>query len=121
MAFEQGSGFRICGSVVRKWVASTNTVARLVLDVFVDGKSKKLDMIAFKDPVIDVAGLEAGQIVEVTGRIDTEKLTDKKREAVKVDGYEKWVPMLVIRSVKVAPSSKKSTPKDEHGEDTVDF
>lgn len=102
----QGAGFRICGSVVRKFVAPSGKIAFLTLDVFVDGRGKKVDMRGFSEMVEEIGTLNNGALVEVTGTIDIEKLTDKQRQPVVVDGREKWVTALTVRAVKTEGSSK---------------
>lgn len=112
MKFEQGAGFRVCGSVVRRWANQAGTYATLVLDVFVvdeeRGRSanKKLDFRGFRGAVTDIAVLTPGAMVEVTGSVDSEKLTNKAKEDVMVDGYPVWVTKLTVRAVKVESSSR---------------
>lgn len=110
----QGAGFRIVGSVVRKFVAPSGKVAFLTLDVTADGRSKKIDLRGFGDTVEEIGCLNQGALIEVTGTIDNEKLTAKDRSDVMVDGRAKWVPALTVRAVKAEASSKpaaKSPPK----------
>lgn len=104
MSLHQGAGFRICGSVVRRWTAQSGKFGTMTLDVFVDGKASKIDLVTF-DCVNDLASLSQGALVEVTGRVGMTKLTMKDKTPVKIDGYEKWVPQLVIKVVKVEASS----------------
>lgn len=112
MKFEQGAGFRVCGSVVRRWTNQAGTYATLTLDVFVvdaeRGRSatKKLDFRAFRGVVTEIAVLTPGSMVEVTGSIDTEKLTNKAKEDIIVDGYPVWVTKLTVRAVKAESSSR---------------
>jgi hypothetical protein len=100
-----GSGFRIAGYVVRRWVAPSGKYSTLVLDVTVDSRSKKIDLRGFSDVAADVGFLTVGQAVTVTGAVDMEKLTSKSKEPVKVDGYEVWKPALTIRKIVVEASS----------------
>lgn len=105
MSFISGSGFRIAGYVVRRWVAPSGKYSTLVLDVTVDGRSKKLELRGFSDMAPDVGFLTVGQAVTVTGSVDMEKLTAKDKTPVKVDGYEVWKPALTIRKITVEASS----------------
>ena len=108
MSFTQGAGFRICGSVVRKWTSPTGKFGTLVLDVFVDGKASKIDLVTF-DCVNDFSDLAQGALVEVTGRVGMQKLSAKDKTPVKIDGYEKWVPQLIVKVVKMEASSKPAS------------
>jgi hypothetical protein len=109
MSFQQGAGFRVCGAVVRRWTNPAGTFATCTLDVFVDGKGKKLDFRGFKEVVTEIACLTPGQIVEFTGTPDVEKLTAKDKSEVKVDGYNVWVTKLTVRAVKVESSGRSPT------------
>lgn len=111
MSFAQGAGFRICGSVVRRWTASSGKFGTLVLDVFVDGKASKIDLVTF-DCVNDFSTLAQGALVEVTGRVGMQKLSAKDKTPIKIDGYEKWVPQLIVKVVKVEASSRPPASRD---------
>ncbi|HEY6875577.1 MAG TPA: hypothetical protein VI384_04385 [Candidatus Dormibacteraeota bacterium] len=104
MSFQHGRGFRICGAVVRKFVAPSGKIAFLTLDVSAPPRSTKIEMRTF-DLVEDVGCLGVGQTVEVTGSVDMEKLTSKDRNPVMVDGREKWIPALTIKKITVEGSS----------------
>jgi hypothetical protein len=121
--FEQGSGFRIAGSVVRKYVNPQGTFASLTVEVFIDGRKKLLEMRAFKDTVGDIAELTQGALVTVTGSVDSEKLTAKDKSAVQVDGRDAWVAKLTARKVVVAAVSKPAETKAAHplGDETIDW
>lgn len=107
-SFIHGAGFRIVGAVVRKFVAQSGKFAAVTIDVNVPPRSRKIECRAFDAEMIDEIGqLGAGQTIEITGQIDMEKLTDKKREPVKVDGYEKWSPALTVKAIKIEGSSVK--------------
>lgn len=110
MAMQQGAGFRVVGSVVRKFVVNSGKVAFLTLDVTTANKSRKHDFKTF-DCVDDVASLADGAIVEVTGNLDVEKLTAKDRSDVMVDGRTKWIPSLVIKAIKTEGLSVAAKPK----------
>jgi hypothetical protein len=106
---QQGAGFRIAGSLVRKYIAPSGKVAFLTVDVYDsdNGRSTKFDLKTFgRDVMDDLGELRAGAMIELTGSIDMEKVADKAREAVKVDGREKWVPSLIVRAIKTEASSR---------------
>lgn len=108
--FQHGAGFRLCGAIVRRHVIP-GKVAFMTIEVHGHPKSRKHDLKAFAAEVLDeIAELGAGQTVEVTGAIDAEKVTDKKRNAIMVDGREKWVPSLVIKKITVEGSSRRPAP-----------
>lgn len=111
MSWEHGAGFRVTGYVIRTWAAPSGKFATLVVEA-PNGKggTKKIDLRAFSDAVDQVKNLGNGQVVQVTGTVDMEKLTDKGRNEIKVDGYSKWTPALTIRNVEVEPSSAKPKP-----------
>lgn len=103
---KQGAGFRICGSVVRRFVVPSGKVAFLTLDVFTDGHGKKIDLRGFKEMVEEIGTLQPGALVEVTGAVEMEKVTGRDRNPVIVDGREKWVPALTVRAIKLEASSR---------------
>jgi len=103
---QQGAGFRICGSVVRRFVVPSGKVAFLTLDVFADGHGKKIELRGFKDMVEEIGVLQPGALVEVTGAVEMEKLTDRNRNPVLVDGREKWVHAMTVRAIKHEASSR---------------
>jgi hypothetical protein len=108
VSFTQGAGFRICGSVVRRFVVQSGKVAFLTLDVFADGHGKKIDLRGFKEMVEEIGTLQPGALIEVTGAVEMEKVTAKDRSPVMVDGREKWVPCLTVRAIKTEGSSRAS-------------
>lgn len=113
---EMGAGFRVCGFVVRRFVTPSGKAAFLTLDVPSEkaGKTKKIDLRAFDDEVIgDVGSLTPGAKVQVTGVVDMEKVTDKARAPIMIDGREKWTPALTIKKVTVEGSSKAPKPPSE--------
>lgn len=98
--------FQEKGTVVRMFVAKSGKFARLTLDIPNDRGSIKIPFVTF-DCTSDFAPLRKGDEVELSGRIGIEKLTDKNRRDVQVDGYTHWQPQLVVTSVKpskVAPA-----------------
>jgi hypothetical protein len=112
MTFEHGAGFRICGAVVRRFVAPSGKVAFLTLGVPGPRGEVKHELRTFKeDLIVEVGSLGVGQIVQVTGSIDNERLTDKSRKEVTVDGRAAWVTKLTIKAIAVEGVSKASAPK----------
>lgn len=111
--FEPGSGFLICGFVVRKWVSPAGKFASLVLDVPGERGSSKIDLRCFSDgPIAEIGNLQGGMKVHVTGSVDMEVLRSKeidtvtgKKKDVIVDGFKRWIPCLTIRKMDVEPSS----------------
>lgn len=120
----QGAGFRIAGSLVRKYIVPSGKVGFLTIDVYDSnkGRSTKFDLKAFDRSVLDdLDALRDGALLEVTGSLDMEKVADKAREAVKVDGREKWVPSLIVRVIKTEASSRPSGRQPEPREPADDF
>lgn len=106
MSFHQGCGFRACGAVVRKSVVPSGKCAFLTLEVPGERRTQKIEFKAFSDEMIEEIGcLGVGQIVEVTGGIDVGALRGKDRQDVLVDGRPKWVPSLVVKTIKIEGSS----------------
>lgn len=105
--WEEGSGFRVVGFVVRKYVADSGKFARVTVDVNQSPHPAKLDFRTF-DPtmVADVGALKAGQKVQVRGRIESEKLKDKNKVEIMKDGYVYWATVLTLTSVEVEGSSR---------------
>lgn len=111
MSWEHGAGFRITGYVVRVFKAPSGKFASLTIECPNGrGGTKKIDLRAFSDAIDQVEHVGQGQVVQVTGTVDMEKLTSKDKNPVKVDGYEKWFPALTIRRLEVEPSSAKPKP-----------
>jgi hypothetical protein len=106
MSFEQGAGFRAAGCVVRKFCSPTGKFGALTLSITQGERNTKVDFVTF-DCVNDFSDLVQGANVTVTGKIGMNKLTAKDKSEVKVDGFAKWVPQLVVTAVKVEASSKK--------------
>jgi hypothetical protein len=105
--------FRVTGAVVRSNVAASGKAAWVTLDVLSGERSKKLDFIAFGDAVQEVGALAKGATVELTGQIDIQPVKDKAGAQVKVDGFARWFPMLVVRAV----TSSKTTANPRHREE----
>ena len=119
MSFEHVTGFRICGAVVRKFVNPQGTFASVTIEApNARGRMEKYDVKCFSDgPMDEFRELGQGQTIQVTGNIAMSKLTAKNKEAVKVDGYDKWLPDLVAKAVKVEVAGAKPAPRgwDEGG------
>lgn len=112
MSFHHGAGFRVCGAVVRKFVAPSGKCAFLTLDVNAHPRSKKIEFRAFSDDMIEeIGGLGVGMTVEVTGNVDMEPVKSKDRKEVLVDGRAKWVPVLTVKALKIEGSSRQPAPR----------
>ncbi len=109
------AAFRITGAVVRTYVPASGKVAFLTLDVLNGEKSRKFDIRGFGDVVQEIGELAKGATVEVTGTLDIEPVKTKTGEQVKVDGYSKWVPMLVARQVTTSAAASKPKPRQDNG------
>src|SRR5262245_3499403 len=108
------ASFRVTGAVVRANMATSGKAAWLTIDVLGGGeRSKKLDFIAFGDLVQEVGGLAKGSTVELIGDIDIQPVKDKAGNAVTVDGFKKWIPMLVIRGVQGSKASNRMRHREE--------
>lgn len=117
----QGAGFRICGTVKRVFVNQAGTFVALSLAVSAGGRTSNIDLKGFAEAAPAVIGIEAGDLVEVTGNVASEKLTAKDKSAVQVDGRDKWVPSLVIKAVKVDAKAKPKTTDEVLGGDDFGF
>ncbi len=111
---DHGTGFRIAGIVDRVFAAQSGKFARVSVSA-PDGKGKlqKIDVVAFSETFQLLANLGQGEEVTITGNIAMEKLTDKARNDVKVDGYAKWSPMLIAKTVKVESAKPGIDPDDK--------
>lgn len=105
MSNEQGTGFRICGMVEKVFAAPSGKFCKVTISCLnARDALQKVDVVAFSDGFAMLSKLGQGETVQVTGNVAMEKLTDKARAEVKIDGYAKWVPMLVAKGVKVIQS-----------------
>lgn len=113
MSFERKATFEICGAVVRKpFVAPSGKFARVTLATPGRSGEKKTDVRAFDGEIIrEIADLGVGQTVRVTGDVDSEKLTNKAKQEVVVDGYTAWQTVLTARWLQVEGSSKAPPPE----------
>src|SRR6266480_7277097 len=99
---DHGAGFRICGVVERVFAAQSGKFAKVTVSCPGDkGKAQKIDIVAFADAFNLLKSLGQGEEVQITGSIAMEKLTDRQRNDVRIDGYVKWSPMLIAKAVKV--------------------
>jgi len=111
--FIQGSGFRVCGTVLRKRIPDSRKIAFLTLNVERPRSSVKLDMRTFDRGLIDdIGSLADGQLVEVTGAVDIEPLKDRSGHEVKVDGYNRWFPALTIKVLRIHGASRPAAPSE---------
>lgn len=114
MSFTHSRDFTICGVVVRKYAANTGGFASLTIESTRDRKTVKHDCKAFDRAIVEaINGLGAGMTVELTGSVGVEKLTNKDKSVVKRDGYDAWVPMLIVTEVKVEGSSVAAGEREE--------
>lgn len=114
--FEPRRSFEHCGYVVRKWVSDKGTFASVVLDIPGERGAAKIDYRCFADgPLDQIRNLQGGQKVVVSGSIDMECLRGKDKKDVKVDGYNKWIPCLTIRTMEVETSSAMPSADDNLG------
>lgn len=109
MSMQHGSGFRICGVVLRKFTNSAGTFAALDLSVDAGGRTTKIEGLKGFDEIVvnEIAQLVEGAVVEVTGAIGMEGLKNKDKTEVKRDGRNAWAPLLTIKKIKVEASSVK--------------
>lgn len=107
---DHGTGFRIAGIVERVFAAQSGKFAKVTVSCpDAKGKLQKIDVVAFSDSFQQLANLGQGEEVTITGNVGMEKLTDKQRNEIKIDGYAKWVPMLVAKACK---AEKPAAPVD---------
>jgi hypothetical protein len=114
VGWEEGAGFRIVGCVKRVFVADSGKFAKLTVDVQANAHAKTLELKCFDRSVIgDIRALRQGQRVQVRGKVESEKVTDRARNEVKVDGYALWIPALRPTSVEVEGSSRAPAPRKD--------
>lgn len=119
MSWQEGTGFRVIGTVVRTFVSQSGKFGKLTLKVSEPPHPPQLDFKTQDQIVIgDLRQIRQGQRIQVIGKIQSEKVTDKKFDPIKVDGYEVWVP--VLRPTKFEfegssrpPQSRSETRKSE--------
>jgi hypothetical protein len=110
-SWERGAGFRVCGAVTREPFCR-DTFGRVTIAVPGKRGETKIDLVTFDAGVIaEMRGLGVGMTVQVTGSIEMEAVKDRTKEKVLVDGYPKWVPLLVAKRIDVEGSSRKPAEK----------
>lgn len=121
MSWEHGTRFEVTGVVTRVWDNGKGTFAKLTVEA-PNGRGgvSKIDFKAFSESVDAVRHLGYGQTVKVTGTVAMEKLTNKAKDEIKVDGYSFWYPTLRIGSVEVEPASTKPAATGHLGADSGD-
>jgi hypothetical protein len=128
VSWSDGTGFRVIGTVLRTFVSRSGKFGKLTLRVNEAPHPPKLDFKTTDAIVIgDIGQLQKGQRIQVTGKIQSEKVTDRKFDPIKVDGYEVWVPVLRPSKFEFEGSSRpparreqKKAPEREPGGDDVD-
>ncbi len=108
--FERGHGVRVCGFVERAFVPPSGKCAFLTVAVPGRPKEQKIEMRTFdkEDLIPRIKALGVGQIVTVTAGIESNKLTNKARQEVQVDGRTAWVMVLTIRTLAVEGEAEKA-------------
>jgi len=103
--------FSIAGSVTRKWANDKGTFARLGLSVSDGQRKRNVDVKAFAARVVaSIARLSDGDMVTVAGDVQSEKLTDKTKQEVQVDGRPVWMPSLVATEIKLEAQQQQQPP-----------
>jgi len=103
--------FSITGAVTRKYANDKGTFARLGLSVSDGQRKRNVDVKAFAVRVVaSIARLSDGDIVSVAGDVKSEKLTDKTKQEVQVDGRAVWVPSLVATEIKLEAQQQQQPP-----------
>lgn len=117
MSWQEGAGFRIIGTIKRLFIADSGKFAKITLTVNAHPHPPELDLKSLDKILIGdmKRDLRQGQRVEFKGNIESEKVTDKARTEVKVDGYTLWIPALRPKSYAVEGSSRvpQSSGKNE--------
>lgn len=112
MSWQEGTGLRVVGTVVRVFVSPAGKFGKLTLKVNEPPHPPQLDFKTMDREVIgEMRELRAGQRIQVMGKIQSEKVQDKKYDDVKVDGYPVWVPVLRPTKFDVEGSSKRPSEK----------
>lgn len=92
------ASFIIAGRVTRKYMG--DNFALLSIKTELEGGSPRHDCAAFDtDTRAKIAQLDGTMEVKVSGRLQSTKLKDKKKNSIYIDGYEKWVPQIVIDEI----------------------
>lgn len=114
MSWSEGTGFRVIGTVIRTFVSKSGKFGKLTLKVNEPPHPPQLDF-KTQDAIVigDLRQLRQGQRIQVTGKIQNEKVADRNFDAIKVDGYEVWVPVLRPTKFEVEGSSRAPAPRGE--------
>jgi len=92
--------FRIIGSVVDKFVATSGKFGKLVIETSVDGRRAKHSMKCFNVDVIrQIETCGAGEFITVRGSLGNEILKNRKGEEIKDGDRSIWVPFLKVESI----------------------
>lgn len=115
--WQEGSGFRIVGFVTKKFAAQSGKFGRVTVDVNQSPHPAKMEIRTF-DPalVADIGKLQAGQKVQIRGRIENEKLKTRDKEEVKVNGFAYWATILTMTEMEIEGSGRKSEPSRPDGQ-----
>lgn len=114
MSWQEGTGFRVIGTVVRTFVSKSGKFGKLTLKVSEPPHPPQLDF-KTQDAIVigDLGQLRQGQRIQVTGKIQNEKVCDRNFDPIKVDGYEVWVPVLRPAKFEVEGSSRAPAPRGD--------
>jgi hypothetical protein len=94
------------------FISASGNFSKLSLETNVGGKRSFHEVIGFSELTEAMRKLGPGMEVTVTGEVGSEKLADKAKQDILVDGYPRWIPRLVATSVavkdapEVIPASK---------------
>lgn len=110
--WERGHGFRAVGFVERAFVPPSGKCAFLTVAVPGRKSEQKIEMRTFdSETIAQVKSLGVGETVMVTAGVESNKLTNKAKQEVQVDGRTAWVMVLVIRTLRVQGAKPQTTAK----------
>jgi hypothetical protein len=110
VTIERGHGFRAVGYVEKKFVPPSGKVAFLTISVPGWRGDQKIEMRTFDaDMIVEVGALGVGQTVTVTAGVESNKLLNKAKQAVSVDGRDVWTMALTIRTLKVEGDGRQQS------------
>lgn len=115
MSWQEGAGFRVVGTIKRIFVSPTGKFAEIKLSVNVQPHPPEIVLKSFDRALIGdmKRDLRLGQRVQFTGKIENEKLQDRQRNDVKVDGYDVWLHAMRPTKYEIEGSSRVPAPKSE--------
>lgn len=92
------STFIVCGRFARKFV--NDRLASLTLKVELENGAPRIDMVTF-DPTLmaTIENLNETHTLKVAGTVRSARLKARGNKPVFVDGYEKWIPQLIIDEI----------------------